>query len=252
MEKQNLTQKEALDMLKQMDIPATAQNLAYYSQEKDLNKMELLLIGGVNPNEIHVNQKNKKKVYTFQNACMAGDIPVLELLLEYGANIDLPDDDGRTALHEAINYGKTEVVRFLIEKGANVNALTTVKTNALYMAEEKGNAEIIELLKKAGAREMTEGEKKEFKQAKTIKKASILVMLVFCFGFAYWCTNHKSSSGGGSSIASHTCTWCGKSYTGNGYMHIGERCEVASNGWERTDHQCTMKCCEEAWSNGKH
>ncbi len=250
MEKQKLTQKEALQMLEQMDIPAIAQNLAYYAQIKDINKVELLLIGGVNPNEIYVNSKNKK-VYTVKNTAIFGDIPCLKMLLEYGANIDQVDEEGYTALHDAINAGKADVVKFLIENGANVNALTKVKANALFMAEEKKNTEIIELLKKAGAREMTEAEKKEYKQDKKIKRASIIIMLVFCFGIAYWCTNRKSTTGG-SSMASHTCTWCGKSYTGNGYMHIGDNCSMATNGWERTDHQCTIKCCEESWNSGRH
>lgn len=88
MEKQNLTQKEALEMLKQKDVPALSQNLAYLTQEKDLNKVELLLIGVVNPNGIYVNSKNKK-VYIFKNASLYSDIPTLKIMLEYGANIDL-------------------------------------------------------------------------------------------------------------------------------------------------------------------
>jgi hypothetical protein len=245
MEKQNLTQKEALDMLKQMSIPATAQNLAYYSQTKELNNVELLLIGGVNPNEIYVNQKNQK-VYTFQNACIAGDIPTLEMLLAYGANIDLVDDDGRTALHTAINQGKTDIVKFLIENGADVNALTKNKQNALHMAQEKNNNELVEILRNAGAREMTESEKKEFKQDKTIKRASMVVMLGLCFGLTYWCTNHKSSSSGGSSsgssVASHTCLNCGKSYSGYGYATIGGEEYALSK--DQGNQYCSSSCAK--------
>ena len=56
----NITQKEALEMLKQMDISAVPQNLVFYSQEGDENKVALLLKGGVNPNFPTEPDKNKK------------------------------------------------------------------------------------------------------------------------------------------------------------------------------------------------
>ncbi|KAF8476566.1 ankyrin repeat-containing domain protein, partial [Russula ochroleuca] len=53
---------------------------------------------------------------------------VAQLLLEHGADVNAriehggDDDNGRTPLHTAANYGRVEVVRVLLEHGANVGA----------------------------------------------------------------------------------------------------------------------------------
>ena len=46
---------------------------------------------------------------------------VVKLLLENGADIDLQDEEGYTALHAASQSGFTEIVSFLLEKQAVVN-----------------------------------------------------------------------------------------------------------------------------------
>lgn len=62
----------------------------------------------------------------------------------------------------------------------------------------------------------------------------------------------SGTSSSSNSQGEHTCSYCGNKYSGNGYHHIGSNCEMASNGWEKYDNKCSMKCCEEAWNNGKH
>ncbi len=45
-----------------------------------------------------------------------------------------------------------------------------------------------------------------------------------------------------------TCAYCGKSFSGLGYYHIGTACEQESgNGWE--GNHCSMRCCNEDWNN---
>jgi hypothetical protein len=48
------------------------------------------------------------------------DIDVIQLLLERGVDVNAQAKDGSTALHEASAYGTPEVVRLLLEHGANV------------------------------------------------------------------------------------------------------------------------------------
>jgi hypothetical protein len=68
-------------------------------------------------------------------------------LLEKGANPDLQDERGYTALIEAARYGQIDVVRMLLDKGANPNIQDNVSGwTALMEASYKGYGDIIELL----------------------------------------------------------------------------------------------------------
>ena len=46
---------------------------------------------------------------------------IMEFLISKGANINLQDGEGKTALHRATDKGKVEIVRMLFDKGADVN-----------------------------------------------------------------------------------------------------------------------------------
>jgi len=54
-------------------------------------------------------------------ACKAGHKCVVSLLLENGADPNVPNDFGTTPLHFAVSSGKTEFVRSLLSYGANPN-----------------------------------------------------------------------------------------------------------------------------------
>lgn len=255
MESNNLTQKEAIDMLAQMNVLVVPQNLIFYSQEGDFNKVELLLKAGVNPNSSWKNEKQKKNIFALTNTAGYGKTGMVKLLLENGADINLQDENGETALMYAIQTGNKETIKLLIDNGADLNIMNKAKVNALFLAEKKKDPEIIELLKNAGAIEMTVEEIKAHKKAKLTKTLTMVIAFALCVGIVQLCNSHSSSGSSSSSSSSseeHTCTWCNKSYSGNGYHHIGNRCETARNGWEKQNQNCSMKCCEEAWKNGRH
>ena len=52
-----------------------------------------------------------------RSAADIGDLPMSELLLRAGADIDAQLPDGRTALHLSASGGATEVVRMLLDAG---------------------------------------------------------------------------------------------------------------------------------------
>ena len=54
-------------------------------------------------------------------AAEKGDKPVVELLLKNGAQPDLEDGNGRTALSRAIEEGHVVVVQLLLAQGVKVN-----------------------------------------------------------------------------------------------------------------------------------
>ncbi len=101
----------------------------------------------------------------FLRAALAGDLEVMRLLLEHGADPNIPTDSNTTALMAAagVNWsvGQTyteskanllEAVRLCLEKGADVNAINSMGFTALTGAVNRGSDDIVEFLVKHGAR----------------------------------------------------------------------------------------------------
>lgn len=77
---------------------------------------------------------------------------ILKRLINYGANVNIPDDKGNTPLHLVCNSSLTynlKLAEILIANKANkanVNALNYNKENPLYFAIRMGNLNIVKLL----------------------------------------------------------------------------------------------------------
>lgn len=85
------------------------------------------------------------------NAASAGSLDRLKELLKEGADADMKDEEGRTALHFASGYGELECMEALLDAGANINACDDDKNTALHYSAGYGNKEASELLIKKGA-----------------------------------------------------------------------------------------------------
>lgn len=70
----------------------------------------------------------------------------LQLLLDAGADINLPDEDGDTALIAAASRGDQEAVSFLINSGADIMHSNEDGDNALQMALATDNEECLKVL----------------------------------------------------------------------------------------------------------
>jgi ankyrin repeat protein len=84
-------------------------------------------------------------------AASKGNLEMVKLLIEKGADVEDKDKDGATVLVHATLMGNPEIVRFLIDKGADVNAQTSQGLTALMMAADQGNLEIVKFLIEKGA-----------------------------------------------------------------------------------------------------
>lgn len=49
-------------------------------------------------------------------ACQTADIGMIELLLQYGSNINAPDSKGQTPLHHCILRGRTGIAKLLLTR----------------------------------------------------------------------------------------------------------------------------------------
>ena len=101
----------------------------------------------------------------FLAAALAGDVTVMELLLEHGADPHIPTFGGTTALMAAagINWVVSQTytespesllaaARLCMALGMDVNAVNSMGLTALHGAANRGSNDIIELLVAAGAR----------------------------------------------------------------------------------------------------
>jgi truncated hemoglobin YjbI len=89
-------------------------------------------------------------------AAAAGNPAMVELLLSFGIDPNVPDGGGHTPLYSVGNEcaaeGAGSVVRALVKAGADVNAGDGVKRyTALHMAARRGHVEIAEALLDCGA-----------------------------------------------------------------------------------------------------
>lgn len=81
-------------------------------------------------------------------AARAGHLPIVQILLDRGADVDAVDRSGYSALTLAVSGDHTGVVRALLARGANPSP---EKELPLIAAARRGQREIVELLVAGGA-----------------------------------------------------------------------------------------------------
>ena len=102
-----------------------------YKEDDEGNTLLLMAISKLNPvpcesdcedDEISNNEKLEK---------------IIDILLEKGANVDIQNNEGDTALIEASYYEHANIVDNLLEKGANVDIRNKQGDTALIIAVKK-------------------------------------------------------------------------------------------------------------------
>lgn len=84
--------------------------------------------------------------------CVERFTEAVRLLVEFGADPNLPNEFGDTPLIDAATLGYTEIAAILLQAGADPNAKSDARFNVLHCAVSSGNAELVGLLLDAGAR----------------------------------------------------------------------------------------------------
>ncbi|NWV69685.1 ASB1 protein, partial [Malurus elegans] len=84
-------------------------------------------------------------------AATAGHGPCVDFLLQKGAEIDLVDVKGQTALYVAVVNGHLECARILLEAGADPNGSRHHRSTPVYHAARVGRADILRELIRYGA-----------------------------------------------------------------------------------------------------
>lgn len=115
-------------------------------QYQDTLKIKELLASGANPN----SKENGRPLLGW--AAQAGNVEVVELLLNAKVNVNVADDGiGHTPLMRAIDTQQVAVANALLKAKADPNAKTPDGKTCLDMAVESRKAELVRALLEAGA-----------------------------------------------------------------------------------------------------
>ena len=87
------------------------------------------------------------------DACNQGDTYTVKNLLDGGLDVNTVDENGDFPLLRAVSFGNLKVVRLLLERGANVELLNSLKESPLYEGEYDDWEKIHLLLKQHGAKD---------------------------------------------------------------------------------------------------
>jgi len=84
-------------------------------------------------------------------------VPMIDALVKSGADLELKDKDGWSALMWAAWSGMPQVTQVLLGLGANVTDVDRQGNSALMLAASRGNAAVVKLLLDKGADKMRAG-----------------------------------------------------------------------------------------------
>lgn len=102
---------------------------------------------GMNPDTMSWHQ-----VTILHDMAQKGNIPKAELLIRYGANLDLVEEEYQsTPLGLAARWGQFDMVQFLIDQGADVNKSGASWSTPLQWARKKSHFDIESFLVNSGA-----------------------------------------------------------------------------------------------------
>ena len=113
-------------------------------------------------------------------AVQAGDAEAVQALLDRGADVNVPEADGTTALHWATHRNDRPIAEVLLGAGADADAVTRYGVTPLSLAATNGSAAVIEALLTAGAdpnRASPEGETPLMTTARTGAVDAIRLLL---------------------------------------------------------------------------
>lgn len=125
-------------------------NLAFLtaadSYRAEVEVMDLLLQWGA-----YINVANEAGCTALMIAAMGYNKNILKFLIDSGANLDVQNENERTALMEAVRYGHRGMAEILLENGADPNVQNIHNESALTIATKYADEDSIHLLHQYGA-----------------------------------------------------------------------------------------------------
>ncbi|NXO02599.1 IKBE inhibitor, partial [Rhinopomastus cyanomelas] len=140
------------------------------------------LEGAAQPNRQHqdLQLQNWQGLACLHISTLKGNIPMMSLLLESGANIDVQDGtSGKTPLHLAVECHNRKAVQFLLRSGAYVDAQMYNGCTPLHLAVGRKDAAIAAILSHSGADTLLRNMENETAQDLADGNNDLLTLLPF-------------------------------------------------------------------------
>ncbi|XP_064089251.1 poly [ADP-ribose] polymerase tankyrase-like [Macrobrachium nipponense] len=125
------------------------QQLLEASKSGDIECVRRVLVS--QPHLVNVRDLDGRHSTPLHFAAGYNRVPIVEYLLQHGADVHAKDKGGLVPLHNACSYGHYEVTELLVRHGASVNVADLWKFTPLHEAAAKGKYDIVKLLLKNGA-----------------------------------------------------------------------------------------------------
>ena len=145
----NSNEKIVKELLKSKNIEESEKLEALWRaiDNKNIKVFDVLLKATKGENSF----SNKNKETILMKACKEEKIDIVKRLIKAGANVNIKDNVGMTALGYACFVGNLEIVNTLIAAGADINTHNILGAPAMAIAMGKGNKNIVNVLLAAGA-----------------------------------------------------------------------------------------------------
>jgi len=121
------------------------------ARQRRLNDMQTILSRGDFLASEIIEFVNADEQTALHVAAHAGNVPIVNFLLDKGANIEAKDKYSYTAAHHAAEMGHMDVLRVLIIRGANINAKAIYDISALHCASRFNHVDTVRMLLANGA-----------------------------------------------------------------------------------------------------
>lgn len=109
----------------------TLLNMAITNRTSDMDVIKFLLDLGADPNLSDRLGDTPLILATRYSQHSSKYADFIKLLIEYGADLNIPGSSGKYAIHQAILSGTPEILAVLLEYGANPNVLNSTEESPL-------------------------------------------------------------------------------------------------------------------------
>ncbi|KAL3115445.1 hypothetical protein niasHT_020118 [Heterodera trifolii] len=131
------------------EIKQTVSPLHFAAQMGNLELCKLLVAKGAKVNQ---KSKDKRGIVPLHIACARGHLPIVKFFLERGgADIEVADSDGDTALVYALLKNKLDIGHYLITKGARADRTNKMGVSPLHIFVKVNNFALCKFLVENGA-----------------------------------------------------------------------------------------------------